>query len=180
MKADRRITDYHFYLVDDVRAVVCEGLRELPYPAKIWLNGHEYTEPAAARDGIALTELANGFGDSDDPAGLQKIWSGSDLVRSGCSRNGGRCRCGRSRSTARWCSAGRGQARSFFEGLCVDGLDLGRPEEMQLVFGRRLRTDPVGGRRSRLLRFGDGAPDRDRHQRPSDLGVAPTCSTSMS
>jgi hypothetical protein len=32
------------------------------------------------------------------------------------------------------------QARSFFEALCADNLDIGRPEEMQLIFGRRPGT----------------------------------------
>ncbi|MGH3909113.1 MAG: hypothetical protein ACRDTE_33785 [Pseudonocardiaceae bacterium] len=46
-------------------------------------------------------------------------------------------------------------ARGFFEALCTDNLDIGRPEEMQLIFGRRVRTPPVGGYRTRLLRSGD-------------------------
>jgi hypothetical protein len=45
--------------------------------------------------------------------------------------------------------------RAFFEALVVDNLDVGRPEQMQLVFGRRVRTDPVGGYLTRLLRTGD-------------------------
>jgi hypothetical protein len=46
-------------------------------------------------------------------------------------------------------------ARGFFEALCIDNLDIGRPEEMQIVFGRRVRAAPVGGYRTRLLRRGD-------------------------
>ncbi|MGH3180412.1 MAG: hypothetical protein ACRDOE_00660, partial [Streptosporangiaceae bacterium] len=46
-------------------------------------------------------------------------------------------------------------ARGFFEALCADNLDVGRPEEMQLIFGRRVTTPPVGGYRTRLLRSGD-------------------------
>jgi hypothetical protein len=45
--------------------------------------------------------------------------------------------------------------RAFFESLLVDNLDIGRPEEMQIVFGRRVRNDPAGGYRTRLLRHGD-------------------------
>jgi len=47
------------------------------------------------------------------------------------------------------------QARGFFEALCADNVDIGRPEEMQLIFGRRVRTPPPGGYRTRLLRAGD-------------------------
>jgi hypothetical protein len=46
-------------------------------------------------------------------------------------------------------------ARSFFEALCTDNLDIGRPEEMQVIFSRRVRTAPQGGYRTRLLRCGD-------------------------
>jgi hypothetical protein len=46
-------------------------------------------------------------------------------------------------------------ARSFFEALCTDNLDIGRPEEMQVIFRRRVRTAPQGGYRTRLLRSGD-------------------------
>jgi hypothetical protein len=45
--------------------------------------------------------------------------------------------------------------RAFFEALLVDNLDVGRPEHMQVVFGRRVRTDPPGGYRTRLVRNGD-------------------------
>jgi hypothetical protein len=47
-------------------------------------------------------------------------------------------------------------ARRFLEALCTDNLDIGRPEEMQIVFGRRGVTAPEGGYRTRLLRCGDG------------------------
>jgi hypothetical protein len=46
-------------------------------------------------------------------------------------------------------------ARGFFEALCTDNLDIGRPEQRQLVFGRRVRTPPQDGYRTRLLRSGD-------------------------
>jgi hypothetical protein len=46
-------------------------------------------------------------------------------------------------------------ARGFFEAWCTDNLDIGRPEEMQLIFGRRVRTAPIEGYRTRLLRAGE-------------------------
>ena len=46
-------------------------------------------------------------------------------------------------------------ARGFFDALCTDNLDIGRPEQMQIVFGRRVRTPPPDGYRTRLLRSGD-------------------------
>jgi hypothetical protein len=31
-----------------------------------------------------------------------------------------------------------------FEALCADNLDIGRPEEMQIIFGRGMTTPPSG------------------------------------
>ena len=39
--------------------------------------------------------------------------------------------------------------------LCTDNLDIGRPQEMQIIFGRRVTTPPPGGYCTRLLRCGD-------------------------
>src|SRR5262245_33767921 len=44
-----------------------------PYPAKIWVNGHERAKWQALRAGTGFTELPNGFASCDDPAGLQEI-----------------------------------------------------------------------------------------------------------
>ena len=44
-----------------------------PYPAKVWLNGHEWAKRQAAKAGIGFTELANGFASCADPAALQAI-----------------------------------------------------------------------------------------------------------
>ena len=67
-KADRRVTCYYFYIWDDFWGPgfikVCAYF---PYPAKVWLNGHEHSKRAAARAGIGFTELSNGFARCDDP-----------------------------------------------------------------------------------------------------------------
>jgi hypothetical protein len=76
-KADRRVTAYYFYLVDEVFGpAFVKVCAYFPYPVKIWLNGHEYAKRAAAAAGIGFTELANGFAATDDPADLQQICDG--------------------------------------------------------------------------------------------------------
>ena len=73
-KADRRVTAYYFYLVDEVFGpAFVKVCAYFPYPCKIWLNGHEYAKRAATAAGIGFTELDNGFATTDDPAGLQRI-----------------------------------------------------------------------------------------------------------
>jgi hypothetical protein len=35
-------------------------------------------------------------------------------------------------------------ARGFFEALIADNLDLGRPANVEIIFGRKIRSDPKG------------------------------------
>jgi hypothetical protein len=70
-KADRRVTAYYFYLVDEVFGpAFVKVCSYFPYPLKIWLNGHEYAKRAAAAAGIGFAELDNGFAATDDPGRL--------------------------------------------------------------------------------------------------------------
>ena len=174
-KADRRVTAYYFYLVDEAFGPgfikICAYF---PYPFKIWLNGHEYAKRAAAAAGVCFTELDNGFASCDDPAGLQQICDslGPGAIRVFCERWWSRLPLpltAADRAGGYWWDISMRQievsrtvvfdapanSRAFFEALCTDNLDIGRPQEMQIIFGRRVRTDPAGGYRSRLLRAGD-------------------------
>ncbi len=76
-KADRRVTAYYFYLLDEAFGPAFVKIcAYFPYPVKIWCNGHEYAKRAATRAGISFTELANGFAATNDPVGLQRICEG--------------------------------------------------------------------------------------------------------
>ena len=174
-KADRRVTAYYFYLVDEVFGPAFVKIcAYFPYPLKIWINGHEYAKRAAAAAGIGFTELANGFAATDDPAGLQRICDmlGPGTIRVFCERWWARLPLPLTeadRAAGYWWDISMRQvevsrtivfdaprqARGFFEALCVDNFDIGRPEEIQLIFGRRVRTPPPGGYRTKLLRTGD-------------------------
>jgi hypothetical protein len=48
------------------------------------------------------------------------------------------------------------RARSFVESLIVDNLNLGRPDEVQLIFGRRVRKDTPGTFSTKLVALGAG------------------------
>jgi hypothetical protein len=174
-KADRRVIAYYFYLVDEVFGpAFVKVCAYFPYPIKIWLNGHEYAKRAAARAGIGFTELDNGFAATDDPAGLQRLCDGlgPGAIRVFCERWWARLPLpltDADRAGGYWWELAMRQvevsrtivftaprhARGFFEALCADNLDVGRPEQMQIVFGRRVRTPPPDGYRTRLLRSGD-------------------------
>lgn len=174
-KADRRVTAYYFYLVDEeFGPAFIKVCAYFPYPVKIWVNGHEYAKRAARAEGIAFTELDNGFATTDDPAGLQRICDtlGPETIRGFCERWWARLPLPLTeadRAAGYWWDISMRQvevsrtivfdaprqARGFFDALCTDNLDIGRPEEMQIIFGRRVRTAPEGGYRTKLLRSGD-------------------------
>lgn len=73
-KADRRVTCYYFYLWDaDFGPAFIKVCSYFPYPAKIWLNGHEWAKRQATQAGIGFTELSNGFATCEDPVAVQEI-----------------------------------------------------------------------------------------------------------
>ena len=163
-KSLRRVSVYYFYLWDDEFG---PGFIKLcsyfPYPAKVWLNGHEWAKRQATKAGLAFDELANGFADCEDPARLQAICDGLGPAQI-------------ERFFARWMAilptplgpddqaagywwelsmrqvevsrtivfdAPR-RARAFFEALVTDNLDLGRPDEVALIFERRVQANTPG------------------------------------
>jgi len=146
-----------------------------PYPAKIWVNGHEWVKRQAARAGIAFTALSNGFAACDDPVALQEI----------CNRLGpGTIHVfaqrwlhalplpftTRDHDAGYWWEVSMRQievsrtivfdaprhARGFFEALVADNLDIGRPHNVEIIFGRRVRRDTWGTFRTAIDRRDNG------------------------
>lgn len=165
-KADRRVTCYYFYLWDeDFGPGFIKICSYFPYPVKVWVNGHEWAKRQATKAGIGYTELSNGFATCEDPEGLQRICDrlGPDHINAFFERwmsilplplNGA------DRGAGYWWELSMRQievsrtivfdaprhARSFFEALVVDNLDIGRPESVELIFNGAHRT----GRRRTL------------------------------
>ena len=155
-KADRRVTAYYFYLVDEVFGpAFVKVCAYFPYPVKIWLNGHEYAKRAATAAGIGFTELDNGFAATDDPAGLQRLCGGlgPGTIKGFCERWWARLPLpltDADRAAGYWWDIAMRQvevsrtivftaprhARGFFEALCADNLDIGRPDQIELIFSR--------------------------------------------
>jgi len=73
-KADRRVTCSCFYLWDAGSGPALIKVRAgFPYPAKIWLTGHERVKRQAAKAGLGFTALTDGFAACEDPPALQPI-----------------------------------------------------------------------------------------------------------
>jgi hypothetical protein len=171
-KADRRVTCYYFYLWDeDLGPALIKVCACFPCPAKIWVNGHEWARRQALKARIGFTELASGFASCEDPAGLQAI---CDRLQPGTIEVFAQRWLHRlpmpfgsqDRDAGYWqeCSMRQVEvsrtivfdaprrARSFFEALIADNLDPGRPENVEIIFGRRVRCDTPGTFRTAIDR----------------------------
>ena len=159
-KKDRRVTVYYFYLWDaGFGPAFIKVCTYCPWPMKIWVNGHEWAKQQARKIGFSFTELSNGFASAEDPAVLQKI---CDALQPGTinvffQRWLARLPLPLDRADQdagyRWelsmaqvevsrtiVFAQPRYARAFFEALVTDNLDLGRPDTVEIIFGRRIVT----------------------------------------
>jgi hypothetical protein len=173
-RADRRVTCYYFYVWDEHfgPAFVKIGAY-FPYPVKVWLNGHEWAKRQAGHTGIGWTGLANGFASCDDPAGLQAICDqlGPAQIHAFFDRWMGRLPLpltAADRALGYWWELSMRQievsrtlvfdaprnGRLFFEALVADNLDLGRPEQIELIFGRRVLPSTPGVFATRVVTRG--------------------------
>jgi hypothetical protein len=164
VKEERRVGMYYFYIAD---AEFGPGFIKIctyfPYPAKVWLNGHEWAKRQARKAGISFSALANGFASCEDPARLQAICDrfGPDDIQAFFNRWTNVIPIPFTEEdkeagyfwelSMRQVEVSRTmvfddprRARSFFEALVSDNVGVGRPEEVHAVFGRsrRGRTTP--------------------------------------
>ena len=144
-----------------------------PFPIWLWLNGHEWAKRQMEKAGIAYEALDNGFLSCADPAFLQKRCDqlGAGAVRDFFWRWYWRLP---SPFTKQDLDAGyayevafrqfevsdtvifdRPQAgRAWFEGVIRDHLDIGRPDQVALVFQRRINRQTPGPFRTRVITKG--------------------------
>src|SRR6266480_5579523 len=158
-KKDRRVTVFYFYLWDaGFGPAFIKVCTYCPWPVKIWVNGHEWAKQQARKAGLPFTELSNGFASCGDPALLQRI---CDALQPGTINVFFQRWLHRlplplgpaDQQAGYWWECSMAQvevsrtivftqpryARAFFEALITDNLDLGRPDTVEIVFGRQIR-----------------------------------------
>jgi hypothetical protein len=159
-KTERRVGTYYFYVLDpDFGAGFIKICTYFPYPAKVWVNGHEWAKRQADRRGIGYTALSNGFASCDDPETLQVIcdrFGPADVQAffDRWTRQIPTAFTDADRAAGYWWELSMRQvevsrtlvfddprrARGFFEALVSDNIAIGRPEAVAVVFGRQVRT----------------------------------------
>jgi len=173
-RAERRVTCYYFYVWDEEFGPAFVKISAyFPYPVKVWLNGHEWAKRQATQAGIGWTPLGNGFQACDDPSGLQQICDrlGPVQIQAFFDRWMGRLPLPlttQDRAAGYWWELSMRQVevsrtmvfdqprngRAFFEALVADNLDLGRPEQIELIFGRKILPSTPGVFATRVVTRG--------------------------
>jgi hypothetical protein len=144
-----------------------------PYGIWIYLNGHEWAKRQAAKRGIAFEPLDNGFLSVADPAELARIcdslwyrdierfWEYWQQQLPSPLTAEDRERGYRYRLSVRQLEMSDtrvpdrpAQVREWFELVLRDQLALGRPDNVQIVFARKITSRTPGRFRTRVIAHG--------------------------
>ncbi len=168
------VNHYYFYLMDDdFGPLFIKFASYFPYQAKVCLNGHEYVKRQLTKAGIAFQALDNGVLSCADPKRLQAICDAltpqkiERVFRKWLRRLPhpfpARDRAAGYRydlsvlqvECALTQVLDRPQTgRLFFETVIRENLDIGRPDQIQLLFQRRITKRTPGRFRTRILTAG--------------------------
>src|SRR6267154_2329861 len=165
------VNNYYIYAVDrDFGPFFLKFCSYFPFNAKLCLNGHEYAKRQLAKEGIAFEALDNGILTCADPKRLQAICDGLSAAKidallrkwlrllphpfTGADRKAG-YRYDISILQAEFSTTQvldrPVHGRLFFEQVIGENLDLGRPEEIQLIFNRRIPRNTRARFRTRVV-----------------------------
>lgn len=173
-RVDRRVTVFYFYIWDEEWGPCFIKIATyFPYPAKVWCNGHEWAKRQLTRRGIAYTALANGFASCAEPSTLQRLcrsltpkkvqalfdrWMAQiPLPLSAPDRAAGydwELSMNQVEFSKTLVLDRPARARAFFERVIAEGIGLGRPSEVELIFGRRIQANTPGLFRTRVITRG--------------------------
>lgn len=159
VKASGMVNHFYFYCVDEnFGPFFLKFCSYFPYNAKLCLNGHHWAQQQAARAGVGFEAMDNAFASVEDPAALQAICDQlgpeqiDDLLRkwlailphpfSPADRA-----AGYTHDLTIWQAEfsltqmldAPVAGRVFFEQVIRDNLDIGRPDQVSLIFNKRIR-----------------------------------------
>jgi hypothetical protein len=159
VKTTGLVNHFYFYCLDpDFGPFFLKFCSYFPYNAKLCLNGHEWAKRQAAKAGIGFIALDNGFAAVEDPVAVQAI---CDSL--GSAQIDGLLRKWLARLPHPFTADDRAagyryelsilqaefsltqmldnpvSGRMFFEQVIRDNLDIGRPDQVSLIFDRQLR-----------------------------------------
>ena len=174
VRSTAMVNQYYVYAIDaDFGPFFLKFCSYFPYNAKLCLNGHEYVKRQLAKEGIAFEALDNGILSCADPTRLQAICNGLSgelieaLLRKWLARlpqpfSPDDAKAGYTYALSILqleCSLTQvldrpTAGRIFFEEVIRENLDLGRPDQVQLIFARRVTKRTPGRFRTRVITEG--------------------------
>ncbi len=174
VRSTAMVNQFYFYAIDeDFGPFFLKFCTYFPYNAKLCLNGHEYVKRQLAKEGIAFEALDNGILRCADPQRLQQLCDGLSAAKIDALLRKWLARLphpfpAQDRKAGYRYEVSILQAefaltqvldrpltgRVFFEEVIRENLDLGRPDPVQLIFGRRVTGQTPGRFRTRVLTAG--------------------------
>jgi hypothetical protein len=157
------VNQFYVHCVDaDFGAFFIKFSSYFPYGGKLLINGHHYAQAQAARAGIGFAALDNGFAAVDDPAAVQAICDSLTEDKIEALARKWLAILPSPYSPADQAAGYRYDisvlqaefsltqvldrplsGRIFFDQVIHDNLGIGRPDQVGLIFGRRImRTGP--------------------------------------
>ena len=168
------VNQYYFYCVDkDFGPFFIKFCSYFPYNGKLCLNGHEFLKRQLAKRGVRFEALENGILSCNDPTRMQKI--ADELTPEKIDRLARKWFRklphpfpSRDRKRGFLYDISILQAefsltqvfdrpatgRHFFEEIIRENVDIGRPDHVQLIFGRRVTRRTPSRFRTRVITHG--------------------------
>jgi hypothetical protein len=174
VRSTAMVNHFSFYGLDeDFGPFFIKSCTYFPYNAKLCINGHEYVKRQLAKEGIAFEALDNGILTCANPRRLQQLCDGLSAAKLEALLRKWLKRLPHP-FTAQDRAAGYRYdlsilqaefsltqvldrplcGRVFFEEVIRENLDLGRPDQVQLIFNRRITKRTPGRFRTRVLTEG--------------------------
>ncbi len=174
VRSTAMVNHYYFYCIDeDFGPFFLKFCSYFPYNAKLCINGHEYVKRQLAKEGIAYEALDNGILSCADPKRLQQLCDGLSADKIDALLRKWLARLPHPFTAADRAAGYRYEisilqsefsltqvldrpltGRIFFEEVIRENLDIGRPDQVQLIFGRRISKQTPGRFRTRVLTEG--------------------------
>lgn len=174
IRSTAMVNHYYVYILDrDFGPLFIKFCSYFPYPAKLCLNGHEWLKRQLTHREIPFEPLDNGIQSSAEAMRVQRIADTLDAAKIDAVFRKWLRRLPHPFAPAHRAAGYRYQlsilqaefaltqvldrpvtGRCFFEEIMRENLDIGRPDQMQLIFNRRVTRRTPGSFRTRILTEG--------------------------
>jgi hypothetical protein len=174
IRSTAMVNHYYVYLVDrDFGPLFIKFCSYFPYPAKLCLNGHEWLKRQLTQRDVPFEPLDNGIRASNAPGRVQRIADTLDAAKIDAVFRKWLRRLPHPFAASHRQAGYRYHlsilqaefaltqvldrpltGRCFFEEVIRENLDIGRPDQMQLIFNRHVTRRTPGGFRTRVLTEG--------------------------